>query len=89
MYQTSLFFKIKDNVFKEKHRMVEIFFKSWIDAVCDNEVDYILEEVASHKDGSSQWEEVYRVDFERVEDAVALKLMGVPLEYQNYIEIVV
>ncbi len=88
MYQTSIFFKIKDTAAREKHRMVEIFFKSWVDTTCNNEVDYTLEEVLAAPAGSLQWEEVYRVDFERTEDAVALKLRGIPREYQNYIEIV-
>ena len=88
MYQTSLFFKIKDTMAREKHHMVELFFKSWVDATCNNEVDYTLTEVLEAPQGSMQWEEVYRVDFERTEDAVALKLKGIPLEYQNYIEIV-
>lgn len=73
---------------QEKHRMVELFFKSWVDTTCNNEVDYTLTEVMEAPQGSTQWEEVYRVDFERTEDAVALKLKGIPLEYQNYIEIV-
>ena len=75
---------------QEKHHMVELFFKSWVDATCNNEVNYTLTEVrpALAKRGSMQWEEVYRVDFDRTEDAVALKLKGIPLEYQDYIEIV-
>jgi hypothetical protein len=73
---------------REKHHMVELFFKSWVDATCNNEVDYTLTEILAAKRGSTQWEEVYRVDFDRTEDAVALKLKGIPLEYQDYIEIV-
>jgi hypothetical protein len=88
MYQTTIFFKIKDTMLREKHHMVELFFKSWVDTTCNNEVDYTLTEVTEAPEGSLQWEEVYRVDFERTEDAVALKLKGIPLEYQNYIEIV-
>jgi hypothetical protein len=88
MYQTTIFFKIKDTMLREKHHMVELFFKSWVDATCNNEVDYTLTEVLEAPEGSLQWEEVYRVDFERTEDAVALKLKGIPVEYQNYIEIV-
>ena len=73
---------------REKHHMVELFFKSWVDATCNNEVDYTLTEIQEAKCGSTQWEEVYRVDFDRTEDAVALKLKGIPIEYQEYIEIV-
>jgi hypothetical protein len=88
MYRTSLFFKIKDTAAKEKHLIVEIFFKSWVDTTCNNEVEYTLEVVQEESLSLLQWEEVYRVDFERIEDAVALKLKGVPEEYRNYIEIV-
>ena len=88
MYQTSLFFKIKDTMAQEKHHMVELFFKSWVDTTCHNEVDYTLTEVIQTPKNTTQWEEVYRVDFDRIEDAVALKLKGIPIEYQNYIEIV-
>ncbi len=87
MYQTSLFFKIKDSAPLEKHRILEIFFKSWIDDECNNEVDYTLIDVTEAPKGSFQWEELYRVDFESQEDAVALKLKNVPLEFQNYIEL--
>ena len=88
MHQTTLYFKIKDTMLQEKHHMVELFFKSWVDATCNNEVDYTLTEVIQTPLNKTQWEEVYRVDFERTEDAVALKLKGIPFEYQNYIEIV-
>jgi|ADurb_H2B_01_Slu_FD_contig_71_672811_length_1218_multi_3_in_0_out_0_2 hypothetical protein len=88
MYQTSLFFKIKDTATQEKHKIVEIFFKSWVDGICNNEVDYTLTDVLEAPLNSVRWEEIYRVDFERTEDAVALKLKGIPPEYQNYVELV-
>lgn len=88
MYQTSLFFKIKDTATQEKHKIVKIFFKSWVDGICNNEVDYTLTRIASPLKNLHLWEEVYRVDFERTEDAVMLKLKGIPLEYQNYVELV-
>lgn len=87
MYKTVLFFKIKDTAALEKHRILEIFFKSWIDEVCNNEVNYTLEGVRELPTGD-YWEEIYRVDFENFEDAVALKLAGVPKEFRNYIELV-
>lgn len=88
MYQTSLFFKIKDTAVLEKHRILEIFFKSWIDDACNNEVEYTLIDVSEAPTGSFLWEETYRVDFECTEDAVALKLKDVPLEFKSYIEMV-
>ena len=65
MYQTSLFFKIKDTATLEKHKIVEIFFKSWVDSICNNEVDYTLTDVLEAPLNSVRWEEIYRVDFER------------------------
>lgn len=88
MYKTVLFFKIKDTAALEKHRILEIFFKSWIDEICNNEVKYTLESIKELPTYDCRVE-VYRVDFENVEDAVALKLAGVPKEFQNYIELVV
>lgn len=88
MYQTSLYFKIKDSAALEKHRILEIFFKSWIDDACNNEVDYTLIDVSEAPQGSFLWEETYRVDFESLEDAVALKLRNVPSEFKSYIELI-
>lgn len=86
MYQTSLFFKIKDSAALDKHRILEIFFKSWVDDTCNNEVMYNI--IPSINPQKHLFEELYRIDFERVEDALALKLKGVPHEFQNYIEII-
>lgn len=87
MYKTSLFFKLRDNGASEKHRVLEMFFKSWVDDACNNEVDYTLEETKSTINPKNCIE-IYRVDFENTEDAVALKLTGVPKEFQHYIELV-
>lgn len=88
MYQASLFFKIKDAAALKKHRILELFFKSWIDDTCQNEVEYTLMAVEEAAHGSFSWVEIYRVDFERPEDVVALKLAGIPLEFQKYIELI-
>lgn len=87
MYQTSLYFKIKDSAALEKHRILEIFFKSWIDDTCNNEVEYTLVGVSDVPHGSLLWEETYRVDFVCVEDALVLKLKNIPLEFKSYIEL--
>ena len=39
----SLFFKIKNTVDIDKHRLLEIFFKDWVDNSCNNEVQYKIE----------------------------------------------
>lgn len=87
MYQTSLYFKIKDTSALEKHKILEIFFKSWIDDTCNNEVVYNLVPISNPN--PHQFEELYRVDFEKIEDAVAIKLKGIPDEFCHYIEIII
>ena len=84
MYQTSLFFVIKHTIAEEKRRIVEIFFKSWVDGNCNNEVNIDRVKFTADLD----WYMLIRADFENSEDAVAIKLKGVPVKYQNYIEIV-
>lgn len=88
MPQTSLYFKIKDSTALDKHKILEIFFKSWIDDACNNAVVYTLQEVAPSMVGAMIWEEIYRVDFDRAEDAIVIKLKGVPSEFHRYIEII-
>ena len=85
MHQTSLFFKIKDTAALEKHKLLEIFFKSWVDESCNNEVSYKVESLPNQ---NSLFEEIFRIDFDRMEDAVIIKLKGVPLEFKNYIELI-
>jgi hypothetical protein len=34
------------------------------------------------------YKETFRVDFEQQEDAVAMKLKGIPVEFQKYLELV-
>jgi len=86
----SLFFKIKDSVDIDKHRLLEIFFKDWVDDSCDNQVQYKIERdvIKDWEPGMVHYRETFRVDFERREDAVAMSLKGVPREFQQYLEIV-
>jgi hypothetical protein len=86
----SLFFKIKDSVNVDKHRLLELFFKDCVDDSCNNQVQYKVE-----RDVKKDWQpgmvtyvETFRVDFERQEDALAMCLKGVPKEFQSYLEIV-
>ena len=86
----SLYFKIKDNVATDKHRLLELFFKDWIDETCENQVQYRVERDVE-KDwypGMVSYRETFRVDFDRDEDFLALKLRGVPREFQAFLEIV-
>lgn len=73
----SLYFKIKDNVDVDKRRLLEILFQDWVDDTCDNQVKYMPES-----------KETFRVDCEKPEDMMVLKLKGVPKEFQKFLEIV-
>jgi len=86
----SLFFKIKDTVNIDKHRLLEIFFKDWVDNSCNNQVQYKIERNVNKdwEPGMVHYKETFRVDFEKREDAVAMSLKGVPKEFQKYLEIV-
>jgi hypothetical protein len=86
MHQTTLLFKIKDPTTAEKQRLLEIFFKAWVDSTCNDEVSYKMQ--VESTPSPHHFEEIVRVEFDRIEDAVALKLKGVPSEFKNYIEIV-
>lgn len=86
----SLYFKIKDTVDVDKHQLLELFFKDWIDNTCDRQVQYRVERDVE-KDwmpGMVRYRETFRVDFEKQEDFVALKLKGIPSEFTNFLEIV-
>lgn len=86
----SLNFKIKDSVSIDKHRLVEIFFKDWVDNCCNRQVQYRIERDVSMDwiPGMVHYNETFRVEFERQEDALAITLRGVPAEFQQYLEIV-
>jgi hypothetical protein len=90
----SIYFIVKSNVNEDKHKLLELFFKDWVDTSCNNEVHYRVEQMPTVqvKPGiflpDSPTYRRFRVDFEREEDALALRLRGVPNEFQNYLEIV-
>lgn len=87
---TSLLFKTRESVSFDKHRLVELFFRDWVDQICEQQVQYRVERNVD-KDwlpGMVNYRETFRVDFERQEDAVALRLRGLPPEFQNYLEII-
>jgi hypothetical protein len=87
MYQTSLHFKLDTPA--EKVKILELFFQDWADGICNKEVSYnTVESNSKHGCGAIWWDEVIRVDFKNSEDAVAMKLRGIPHELQNYLTIV-
>lgn len=78
MYQTSLYFDIKDpNAANQK--ILEMFFEAWVDETCDNNVEYSFIRNAP--------KDILRVDFSYTEDAIAIKLKGIPDEFQNYLSL--
>ena len=86
----SLSFKIKSSVDIDKHRLLEIFFKDWVDGSCDRQVHYTVERDVNKdwKPGMVYCDETFSVHFDKPEDALALKLKGVPSEFEKYLEIV-
>lgn len=81
---TSLYFSFK--VSHDKKAILEMFFKDWADSICNKEVSYSINSKTVPGSGLSR--DTIRVDFANEEDAVALKLIGIPKEFQKYLEIV-
>ena len=72
-----IYYKIKDTVQRDKHLLIDLLFKDWVDGVCDNKVRFT----------SNNLSESF-VDFDLQEDAVAVRLLGIPTKFQMYVEIV-
>ena len=81
-----LIFKITDYN-PDKRKVLDIFFKHWVDIHCHNEVNYNtnLIKIDCTKAHEAY---VYAVNFDNPEDALAIKLTGVPDEFKNYLEII-
>lgn len=71
---TSLYYQLKTT--PDKKKILELFFQDWADSICNKEVTY------------STGISTIRVDFDNAEDALAMRLHGIPQEFQNYLEIV-
>lgn len=84
MYKTSLFINL--NVSQNKAVVLKMFFEDWADGLCSNEITYST--IATEGSGFSHTTELIQVDFVNEEDAVAMKLRGIPQELQKYLEIV-
>lgn len=82
----SIHFKVKTDVDADKHRILEMFFKTWIDQVCNNQVVYKIEKPADNFPADAK---IFKVYFANSEDAIAVKLSGIPDEFQHYLEMVV
>lgn len=82
-YKTSLYFDVK--ITPDKQLILEMFFKDWADSICNNEVRY---QVISTDVMSGRNTQTIQVDFINEEDAVAMKLKGVPDEFKKYLTLV-
>lgn len=81
-----LYFRVKDSVDKENHPLLDIFFKEWIGSSCDYNVNIIKNKV---RDVNRYFDiYYYKVSFTTGEDALAIKLKGIPPEFKNHLEIV-
>jgi hypothetical protein len=81
MYQTSLFFHFKAPNYNGD-KILRMFFEDWADQICEHELNYSVVDV----DISDN--ETIRVDFMNEEDAVAMKLKGIPDEFKKYLTLV-
>lgn len=86
----NLCFKVKADVDVDKYRILELFLKDWIDDTCNNEVHYDISERGEYSQYSPYpfHTQYFNVEFDRSEDALAVKLKGIPEMFQNYVEIV-
>ena len=65
----------------DKGNILRMFFEDWADSICNNEVSYSYES-GSRCDNSPY---TIRVDFVNKEDALAMKLKGIPDEFKKYL----
>lgn len=77
MYNTSLYFLLTAT--PDKEALLKMFFEDWADGICNNQIAYSV----VNTDGT----DVIRADFVNKEDAVALKLIGIPPEFRKYLAI--
>jgi len=80
----SLYFHLKAN--QNKATVLRMFFEDWADSICNNEVIYST--LVANRPLFGVETEIIKVDFVREEDAVAMKLRGIPEEFKQYLEIV-
>ena len=71
----------------DKKKILEMFFKDWADRICNNQVRYTSIEQAP-PESIFYDDEIIRVEFDNEEDAVAMKLKGVPPDLQQYLSLI-
>ena len=93
MYQTSLKYHLKAG--GDKKKILEMFFKDWVDGICNNKVKYsstVESEDYLYSRGTPLptpiVTEIIKVEFDNEEDAVAMKLKGLPVDLRKYMSLV-
>ena len=77
----SLYFQM--SIVPDQKRILEIFFQDWADGICNNEVTYSVESTQAYPSSG-----IIRADFVNEEDAMMLKLKGIPDEFKGYLTLV-
>jgi hypothetical protein len=79
----------------DKKKILEMFFKDWADSICNNKVRYsstIESEDYLYGRGlplpSPVITAIIKVEFDHEEDAVAMKLKGIPPDLQQYLSLI-
>ena len=78
----------------DKKKILEMFFKDWADSVCNNKVRYsstVESEDYYFSHGplpAVVVTAIIKVEFDNEEDAVAMKLKGVPPDLQQYLSLI-
>ena len=79
MYKNSIYFQCIISL-HNKH-ILRMFFEDWTDGIGDNEVRYV-DNITNTKSNI----DIIKVKFTYEEDALAMKLKGIPDEFIKYIK---
>jgi len=82
IYKKTLFYSIKASAPEVNDAVLELFFKSWVDEVCNNGARC---KINKYTPVATQYRNTFCVEFPREEDALMMKLKGLPSEFENYI----
>lgn len=86
MIRNHLYFKVKESVDEENYPLLDICFKEWISGYCDNQIDIISRSV---RDVNRYYLlKYYKVIFNHQEDLLAIKLAGLPSQFDKYLEMI-
>jgi hypothetical protein len=86
MIRNHLYFKVKESVDEENYPLLDICFKEWISGYCDTKVNIISRNVRDVN--RYYFLTYYKVIFDHPEDLLAIKLAGLPPQFDKYLEII-